>query len=272
MNNNFSNNVNQPTQQQYLNIQSFETQGQQIQKNNYFEQQDKLNDLSIRTNFLKKVFAILLIEFFITYVMFMLVVFTYLFDLFYLIAYICVSDYEDGQKVETCGYYYGPTWVFYFFLSSSMTLQFTHYFGQQSGRQIMHPYLFFFLYQLIYGFTFAIIWAIMGIHINFMGIHIYFMFICMTWGTIGLIIFGLMCYVILKEKDLSFQIGAVIVFFITLLAFIFFVILDSSFALQYLLCAFISIIYGLYLILELRLMIEQDVKIIIFLQEFKIVN
>ncbi|CAD8198573.1 unnamed protein product [Paramecium octaurelia] len=252
MNNTFTNNVNQSTQQQYLDLQSFETQGQQIQKNIYFEQQDKLDGVSVRINFLKKVLAVLLIEFFITFVIFLIGEFTYLLDVF--LEYIIICTYYDKYGDETyehCYYYFAPTWVFYLFLSASMTLQFTLYFGRQSGRQVMHPYLFFFFYQIFFGFTFTVIWTIMNLNINIMAMFV-------TWGTVALIIFGLMCYVIFEEKDLSFQVGAIMVFVISLFVFIIFVIIDSSDALQFLLYAFISIIYGLYLVLELRLMLNQN--------------
>ncbi|CAD8182565.1 unnamed protein product [Paramecium octaurelia] len=227
MSNTFNNYLlDQNSSQQNLNPQSFETQNvialNTIQIESLYSifslDQSQFSDSIVRAQFLRNMYSFLTLEFLLNLVMIALAFYTPMGFWLVSINKGCRYEYNEYENCKLI-----PSWLFYVSLFTSIVLQFTIYFGGITTRNAPINYLLLVLYLIFYGFTFSTICIFMLISLGQIGVWA-------TWGVEAIIIFG----------------TSILLTIILLLATrIWWVLLT----------AFISIIYGFYLILEARLII-----------------
>ncbi|CAD8093258.1 unnamed protein product [Paramecium primaurelia] len=250
MNNNFNNYLlNQNTQQQYLNPQSFETQNGKPQIMNQFEclqftiflDQGEFQNTIIRAEFIQNMYSFLTIEFFLNLGMISLGLYTRM-DL-----WLVHWKYECSEYLKDC---LTPSWLFYVSLIISLILQFTLYFGGNIARKAPINYIVLILYLVFFGFTFTTICIFMELSLRQMGVWV-------TWGITFLIIASFMIIGFVNKKEVSLKMGAIIIFGISIPFTLFLIFFTFNHIWEKCVYGLIIIIYGCYLMLETRLIMSK---------------
>ncbi|CAD8213119.1 unnamed protein product [Paramecium pentaurelia] len=249
MNNNINNYLlNQNDQQQYINPQSFETQNGQTQKMNQFQNQGVFQDQQIRVQFFKNLYCFLFFEFLFNLVMIALGIYT---DMIFWLLRLYEICYYDEENYQYCFYGVEPSWLFYVSLFISLILQFMLYFKGNLVRNAPVNYIVLILQIVFFGFTFTtinIFWALRLLPIA----------VWITWGGTFLIIGVFTILAFLQKREISWQVGAIVILGISLTLFIIWIFTFHYYPLwAKFLSLVVILIYGFYLILETRLMMSQ---------------
>ncbi|CAD8167851.1 unnamed protein product [Paramecium pentaurelia] len=261
MNNNYSQDnylLNKDTLKQYENPSPFETQDEKAQKMDQFQQYIEFSDDQVRVYFLKKVYILLTIEFFINLGMVALGLYTEMLNWFVNMNFDCwlpgpiVCDYDRFKSIQcksnggaSCNIHPTPTWLFYISLIISLILQFTCYFGGQTARKAPLHYVTLILYIIFFGFTLTTICIFMALSLGTITVWL-------VWGDTFLVIAAMTFYVYVKKSEFPFKDGAILIISTAMLMVFIKLLIQFVFVLEYFYCALFSIIYGFYLMFETK--------------------
>ncbi|CAD8165544.1 unnamed protein product [Paramecium pentaurelia] len=259
MNNNYSQDnylLNKDTLKQYENPSPFETQDENAQKMDQFQQYIKCQNVQVRVYFLKKVYILLTIEFFINYGMIALGLYTEMLNWFVNMNFDCwlpgpiECNYElQEQWSSELQKSYHAYLVILFVFNYLIKLQFTCYFGVQTARKAPLHQVSFILYMIFFGFKLTTICIFMALSLGITTV-------LLVWGDTFLLISVMTFYVYVNKSEFPFKDGAILIIGTAMLMVFIKSLIRFEFALEQFQCALFSIIYGFYLMFKTKFIME----------------
>ncbi|CAD8091307.1 unnamed protein product [Paramecium primaurelia] len=244
MNSSFNNqSLDQNGQQQYVNQQFFETSGGNTQKITQSQTQDQSDNFQLRAQFFQKMYVCVTIEFAIYLVIISLGFHTNMGTWLITLQEACI------MLIDYCTYSLAPTVLFYISLIVSLLLQFTLYFSN-CAREAPLKQIVIILYQVSFGLTITTISIFMAI--SFLEGPVW-----MIWGNTLLIILMFTIFGCVKQSEITWKIGAIIIVGTTIPIMIILILIDTSVVWQKIVGAVIVITYGFYLILDTKFMMNK---------------